>query len=86
MTPPAPAPMTVDEVLVYLGGCGFAATPSRRVHQHHASGARVVITDARAGDITIHAYGGAWKARLTRAPVAVVTATITAALAERPTR
>ncbi|WP_181400216.1 hypothetical protein [Actinokineospora spheciospongiae] len=45
-----------------------------------------MITDARAGDITIHAYGGAWKARLTRAPVAVVTATITAALAERPTR
>ncbi|MGW5053963.1 hypothetical protein [Actinokineospora sp. NPDC004072] len=72
-------------MFAYLGEQGFTSSPGNRVHRHRTTGARVVVHNPHAAgtdavDIAIHAPAGAWFARLTRAPGAAITATITAAL------
>ncbi|MEV0675900.1 hypothetical protein AB0I60_05180 [Actinosynnema sp. NPDC050436] len=82
MTAPTPHPEASD-LRALLHGRGFVASPSGRVHRHAATGARVVIDRADPIDLTVHAYCGAWRARLTGAPFPVIAATVDAALVRK---
>jgi hypothetical protein len=72
-------PMTIDQVLAYLGDHGFTSNGGKRVHHHRVTGARVVVANAEPVDLVVHAHGGKWRAQLTRVPFAVFTATVAAA-------
>lgn len=66
------------ELRAWLAGCGFVADVGGRVHRH-PTGARVVFGNgdpAAPVDLTVHAYGGAWRARLTRVPFPVLAAAV----------
>ncbi|QFZ18493.1 hypothetical protein [Saccharothrix syringae] len=76
-TPDLPTRPPVD-VCTWLGRHGFISSASGRVHRHPTTGARVVIHNTDQVDLTVHAHGGAWRARLTRVPFPVIAATVAA--------
>lgn len=80
MTTPARPTPTPGDLRTLLSGCGFVSSASGRVHRHPPTGARVVIGNSDPVDLTVHAHGGAWRARLTRAPFPLIVATVAAAL------
>ncbi|WP_414944879.1 hypothetical protein [Amycolatopsis sp. cmx-11-32] len=83
---------TTDEVIAYLTGHGFA--PHRKGsglwvsfdYVHATGNARVAVTDAGAACFDVYAFTRdgyrlqAWRVQLTGAPLAVVAATVTAAI------
>lgn len=83
MTTPTPTDSTSADVCDWLAECGFVSGASGRVYRHPVTGARVVIGRADPLDLTVHAYAGAWRARLTRVPFPVIVATVAAALGRR---
>lgn len=83
----ATANVTISEAIAYLEAHGFTHDPGRNSYSHASGYARVELIDAEARCFTVHAFThdrarlARWQVQLRHAPLPVLAATVTAAIA-----